>query len=965
MSSDRQNQISNLYHAARARAPEDRSAFLQAASKGDEVLRLEVESLLAYESASARFLESPAVGPVRHRAFESPAMIGRQLGPYTILSSLGAGGMGEVYRARDTKLDREVAVKFLPPTFTDDPERRARFAREARLLASLNHPHIGAIYGLEEAARETALILELVEGPTLAKRLEAGPLPTSVALVIARQLAEALEAAHERGIIHRDLKPANIVLQGAADPAVAVSQVRAKVLDFGLGKTLTPRDGDHLTQAANSFGETVGGRVLGTPAYMSPEQARGQPVDRRTDIWAYGCVLYEMLTGRRAFDGDTLSDTLVHILEREPDWTVLPTDTPVAIRTLLRQCLRKDPHWRLHDIADARLDLEIGESSLASSESTVMDAAATFRPRPMRERMLWPIVALLTAALVTTSVTLMRDRTRNVAAPSPIEFAADPPEGWGLGGVPNYALSPDGQYLAAVLYADEGTSMLWVRRIARPSWQQLASTEGARAPFWSPDSQHVGFFANGALRTVRLGGGLPVEICPALSMDWTSATWSRNGVILFAGGDVVQRVSATPGGTPVRATVLASGESQHIRPWFLPDDEHFVYLVRMPTRTELRVGSLSGREPKPLGPFDSNAAYAAGHLLSVRGAALTAQPFDMKTLELSGDPRVLADQVAVYAPGRHGAFSASAAGVLAYSQVVNAVSQLDWVDRKGNRVPTSADPGVLINMDLSPDDGRVAVSQAKVKPGGQTSVDIWVIGLDKGTRSTPLTFEPDRDFDPSWSPDGSYIAYNSVPYGGGSVLYRQRVDGSDQREPLDRGGLIRSPAWTPQGDALVYTKGDEKGGDLWRVPLTGDRKPVVLLQTPYDESSPSVSPDGLWIAYQSDKSGRSEVYVRPFPTTGGNEALISQRGGRAPRWSKDGRELFFLGLDGRLMTAAIDAHKASIAGTPQPLFQTGLLEPTNQRPYGVAKDGRFLVPSPRDARRRTQIRIVWPTALSK
>ena len=822
---------------------------------------------------------------------------------------------------------------------------------------------------MEESDGDAALVLELVDGPTLAERLQPGPLPIAEALAIARQIAEALEAAHERGIIHRDLKPANIVLQGVADAAVVVSQVRTKVLDFGLAKTLTLGEADEPTQAANSIGETIKGRVLGTPAYMSPEQARGQSVDRRTDIWAYGCVLYEMLTGRRAFAGETLSDTLVHILEREPDWTVLPNDTPVAIRTLLRQCLRKDPHWRLHDIADARLDLESGQSPLASSEASAMDAAATFRPRPMRERILWLIVALLTVALVTTSVTLVRDRTRTVAAPSPIEFAADPPEGWGLladlsAGLPRYAVSPDGRYLAAVLHG-EGTSMLWVKAIARTSWQRLASTEGARAPFWSPDSQQVGFFARGALRTVRLSGGLPVEICPALLIDWTSATWSRNGVILFAGGDVVQRVSAT-GGTPVRATVLANGESLHSRPSFLPDAEHFVYLARMPTRTELRVGSLSGRETKPLGPFDSDAEYAAGHLISVRGAALTAQPFDMKTLELTGDARVLADQVAVWGPTRRGLFSVSAEGVLAYSRVVNRVSQLDWVDRKGNHVSTSTDPGVFINLDLSPDGNWVAVSQGKVEPGGQTSVDIWVTGLNQGTGSTPLTFEADRDFDPSWSPDGSYIAYHAVPYGGGSVLYRQRVDGSAQREALDRGVTIKSPAWTPKGDALVYTKGDGKGGDLWRVPLTGDRKPIVFLQTAYDESSPSVSPDGRWIAYQSDKSGRSEVYVRPFPT-GGKEYLISHRGGRAPRWSKDGRELFFLALDGMLMTAAIDADNASIAAMPQPLFQTGLLEPTNQRPYAVARDGRFLVPTPRDALLRTPITIVlnWTTTLSK
>ena len=964
MSSDRQKQISNLYHAALARAPEERSAFLQAASNGDDALRLEVESLLAYESAAAPFLDGPAHAAERHGGHASASLIGGQLGPYKILSALGAGGMGEVYRARDTKLDREVAVKFLPPTFTADPERRARFAREARLLASLNHPHIGGIYGLEEAEGETALILELVEGPTLAERLEAGPLPTSDALLIARQLAEALEAAHERAIIHRDLKPANIVLQGAADSAVVVSQVRAKVLDFGLARTLTPGEADRLTQGANSFGETVKGRVLGTPAYMSPEQARGQSVDRRTDIWAYGCVLYEMLTGRRAFAGDTLSDTLVHILEREPDWSALPRDTPVGIRTLLRKCLRKDPQWRLHDIADARLDLEADRSSPASSGSTEMDSAASFRARLMRERIAWLMVALLTVALVTTGVVLVRDRTRSVAAPSPVEFAADPPEGWELGGHGRYAVSPDGQYLAAAMYA-EGTSMLWVRSIARLSWQRLESTENASAPFWSPDSQQVGFFAHGRLQRVPRSGGLPVELCPALTIDFASATWNRNGVILFAGGDVLQRVSATSG-TPVRATVLENGESQHTAPWFLPDGEHFVYLARMPTRTELRVGSLSTGQTKPLGPFDSNAEYAAGYLLSVRGAALTAQPFDTKTLELTGEARVLADQVAVYAPTRRGVFSASAAGVLAYNQALSGVSQLDWVDRKGNHVTTSADPGVFINMDLSPDGNRVAVSQAKIEPGGRNSVDIWLTGLNPGTGSRRLADAPDREFDPSWSPEGSYIAYHAVPYGGESILYRQRADGSAQREPLDRGVTIKSPAWTPKGDALVYTKGDDKGGDIWRVPLTGDRKPIAIVQTAYDESSPSVSPDGLWIAYQSDKSGRSEVYVQSFPT-GGRESLISRQGGRAPRWSRDGRELFFLALDGGLMTGAWDAHKASIAGEPRELFQTGLLEPSNQRPYAVAKDGRFLVPTPRDALRQTPITIVlnWLTTLSK
>ena len=415
--------------------------------------------------------------------------------------------MGEVYRARDTKLGRDVAIKILPADFTADPERRARFTREARLLATLNHPHIGAIYGLEESAGIAALVLEFVDGPTLATRLEHGPLPIVEALPIARQIAEALEAAHDKGIVHRDLKPANIILQGGGGGTAGA--VRAKVLDFGLAKPAAVDLAADLTRESSLAG-TEDGRILGTPAYMSPEQARGQVVDKRTDIWAYGCVLYEMLTGRRAFAGDTLSDTLVHILEREPDWSALPRDTPVGIRTLLRKCLRKDPQWRLHDIADARLDLEGGLSSPLSSGSTEMDSAASFRPRLMRERIAWLMVALLTVALVTTSVVLIRDRTRKVAAPSPVEFAADPPDGWELGGHGRYVVSPDGQYLVAAMYA-EGTSMLWVRSIARSTWQRLASTEDAQAPFWSPDSQQVGFFAHGGLKKYREPAAYPLN----------------------------------------------------------------------------------------------------------------------------------------------------------------------------------------------------------------------------------------------------------------------------------------------------------------------------------------------------------------------------------------------------------------------------------------------------------------------
>ena len=497
----RRRQISDLYHAALSQSPGERAAFLEQVCGGDTALRQEVESLLQYEPATSRFLEAPAAVMAGVSDVPGTSMVGRELGPYRLLAPLGAGGMGEVYRARDSKLGRDVAIKILPAFFSADPERRARFAREARLLATLNHPHIGAIYGLEETDGATALVLELIEGPTLADRLGRGSLALSEALAIARQVAEALEAAHEHRIIHRDLKPANVVLQGQR------ADVRVKVLDFGLAKFVHSHEDQAAT--ATAMARTEDGRILGTPAYMSPEQARGEAVDRRTDIWAFGCVLFEMLSGRRAFEGQTIPDTLAHVLERDPDWSALPATTPTALRSLLERCLRKEPRKRLHDIADARIELE--ERMLPGGSSASALAAPV--ERDGRKRLAWGVGAIL-AMVAVAATTLPYWRNTPGGGPELIVFPIAPAENSRfIGTSPEFAISPNGRQVAFVASSNRG-SKLWVRSIDAVEIRPLDGTDGARNPFWSPDSQSVGYFAGDKLKIIRVNGGSPVDLSP-------------------------------------------------------------------------------------------------------------------------------------------------------------------------------------------------------------------------------------------------------------------------------------------------------------------------------------------------------------------------------------------------------------------------------------------------------------------
>jgi serine/threonine protein kinase len=957
---DRRDRISNLHHAALARAPGERGAFLKEACEGDEVLRQEVESLLDYESASVRFLETPAADVVAIALGSAPAepmMVGRQLGPYTILAPLGAGGMGEVYRARDSKLERDVALKILPSHFIADPERRSRFAREARLLATLNHPHIGAIYGLEETDGATALVLELVEGPTLADRLERGRLPTSEALAIARQIAEALDAAHENGIVHRDLKPANIVLQSTSNASgVPSGDLRAKVLDFGLAKTMAVGLGGDVTERPSvSLDGTADGRILGTPAYMSPEQARGQAVDKRTDIWAFGCVLYEVLAGRPPFAGDTMSDTFVSILEREPDWAALPAgETPAHIRILLERCLRKDPRKRLHDIADALIELEVGKPPIELTRSTA-DVVPHTSARG-RERLGWIAAAALALALGGTLV--LNSRHVKLAEPELVEFPILPPEGshFSRPGV-EFALSPDGRHVAFVA-TSKAVSSLWVRSLAAANPRPLPGTEGARNPFWSPDSQSIGFFAGNQVKAVQASGGSSV-----VSFPWSGSfpvsgergglapdgTWSSQDVIVFGpsnDGNLYQ-INVKKGGTPTPVTT-GGATGAYRWPSFLTNGKHFLYSsITLPkTAYELRVGSLTTAETVVIGTYESPGAYAAGHMFFVRGGNLMVQSFNEETLQLEGDPVRLGAQVrgGTGVPG----FSVSANGRLVFLRP-SGEPQLTWLDRSGRPVGTVGDPGFMGNLDLSPDGQQVAVNRLSPRPGGGVQGDIWLVDVASG-RAARLTDDPAGGTDPAWSPDGKHIVFNSGRLGRIS-LFTRASDGSGVDVPLVKSETdnFTVASWSRANVMIFNVYNDRNASDLWTLSMSGDRTPKVFLSSKHSEFNGTFSPDGRWVAYQLDASGRYELLVRPFPNRDPPQT-ISRDGGMYPRWRGDGKELFFLSPDGTMMAAGFDATTGLAKGVPQALFPTQLVF-GNNRPYAVDRNGeRFLVPIAADPR---------------
>ena len=984
MTPDRGEQIEKLYHAAREHEADRRAAFLERACAGDESLRHEVEALLAEDTGAENFLETPALdvvakeldpsrdprqaGAGRERADieDEPgqSLIGRMLGCYEILSLLGKGGMGEVYRARDTKLGREVALKVLPKAFARDRERLARFRREARLLASLNHENIAAIYGLEESEGRHFLVMELVPGEDLRDRIiREGAVPLEESLKIASQIAEALEHAHEKNIIHRDLKPANVKI---------TAQGKVKALDFGLAKAFEAEGVDVDLSATPATAPTISavrseeGRILGTPAYMSPEQARGKAVDKRTDIWAFGCVLYELLTGKQAFTGENVTDMLAAVLHQEPDWTQLPPTTAQSVRVLLRRCLQKDAKRRLQHIGDARIEIEEAPSAppVISGVTTPAPAAAQ---RKLRESVAWAAAAIGLLAAAALAALYIR---RAPAEVRPLRFTISPPEKAAFVSAPQIlTVSPDGKRLAFQAAGASGRRMLWVRSLDSLSAQPLAGTEEAQQPFWSADSRSIAFYAEGTLKKIDVSGGPPQTITGLEGDVGASGSWSRDGVILFTKGSASQilRVSAA-GGTATAVTALDASREQtaHLWPCFLPDGRHFVFLAQSAKveNTGIYVGSVDSKDSKLLLNANSMAEYSPpGYLLFQREGNLMAQPFDASRLELTGDAFPIAEGVLFNPANGRAAFGVSENGVLAYRAGGITGSQLAWMDRAGQEIARFGETSGrgIAHFSLSPDERRVAIDLRTAQ-----GRDLWLIDILRGTTSRFALGIVSPGL--VWSFDGTSLTY-AASRAGAAGLYRKLSSGAGQEELL-----LNEPGGEPtdlsrDGRFLIYQRSDRQTQyDLWVLPLFGDpgpagvvaRKPRPFLQTVFNEGQGQFSPDGRWVAYSSDETGRLEIYVQPFPGPG-PKVQISTAGGIMPKWRGDGKELFYL-AGGALMSVEIKAGAQIEAGVPVLLFNAQVGQAHGIVPgkdYDVSADGkRFLILKPKEGDSGAPITVV-------
>jgi Tol biopolymer transport system component len=873
---------------------------------------------------------------------------GTRVGAYEVVGLLAAGGMGEVYRARDTRLKRDVALKILPESFASDPDRLARFQREAEVLASLNHPNIATIHGFEEGPAEAghyvrALVLGLVEGETLADRIARGPIPIKDAIAIARQIAEALDAAHEQGIIHRDLKPANIKVRD--DGTV-------KVLDFGLAKLVEPAG--TVASPATSRSPTITspalmtgvGVLLGTAAYMSPEQARGREADRRSDVWAFGCVLYEMLTGQRAFDGPEITDVLARVLEREVTFDALPRQTPESVHRLLRRCLVKDRKRRLADIGVARMEF---------------DDAASARPDDTRSRaggqwMRRATVAVLAIAIVATAgigyfLVAGPPATDGVLVRATIDL----PQGLSVFGVDHFlSVSPDGRQVAFAAQGVDGRRQLWLRPVGGITAQPLAGTEDVRDPFWSPDARFIGFFAGGKLKKISASGGPVTVLCDAAS--GAGGTWNRDDIIVFSDFATLYRVGAS-GGTAVSIAGPGAGDPDNLYqfPFFLPDGDHFLHRGR---DRQTYVRSLRTNDLKLVGA-GGNAQYAQGQLVFWSDGALVAQAFDTSRLELAPDVVRIAEDVRGAQTGA--AFSISETGVLVYQQAGGiADSRLAWFDRTGAQTGILGNPAGYGDLELSPDGTRLAVS---VLDGSRRTRDIWLFDVARGVRN-PLTFDAADEVTSVWSPDGTRVIFDSSR-AGNADLYEKPADGSAEETLLfSSEAADRAFSLTPDGRVVVF----QTASDLFTLPLTGARKASALIGSPTTITTRGrVSPDGRWLAYVSDETGREEVWVAPFPGPGG-KWRISTNGGSWPRWRRDGRELFFVEMTNRLMVASVTGLEAAlVVESVRPLFE--IRARVNSRyMYDVSADGkRFLVNTLSEQPATPPLTLVvnWPALLTQ
>ena len=871
---------------------------------------------------------------------------GAHFNHYEIIAPLGAGGMGEVWRARDMRLNREVAIKALPASFAQDADRLRRFEQEARATSALNHPNILTVYDIGDHEGAPYIVAELLEGEELSELIKQGAIAPRKAVDHARQIAEGLAAAHAKGIVHRDLKPENLFV---------TNDGRVKILDFGLAKLRPHQFSGVDKDAATQKRITDPGVIMGTVGYMSPEQVRGQETDHRSDIFAFGVILYEMLTGQRAFRGDSAIEVMNAILKEDPlEFSQTTGQIGPQLEMIVRRCLEKQPERRFHSAHDLSFALEaLFSGSFGGSFSSLNPRLQTEAVLPAvteriggargygRKRLVWLAATVLLAlmALAAALAYFSRQPAENAA----LRFIIAPPEKASDHG--RAAISPDGRNLVFQCVS-EGKIQLWLRPMGDFTAHPLSGTEGGFGYFWSPDSRSIGFFAQGKLKKIDLAGGMPQTLCNVPS-GVRGGAWGREGVILILTVGVIYRIPATGGEpSPVIDGETASAVFDGVRPYFLPDGRHFLYyaIAKSPSQESgIYLASLEERKGRRLLAADRDGIYAAsvlgvagnGWLLFGRQGELLAQPFDVRRLTLTGEPFPVADQVEI------GSFSASDTGILVYqSRRSDDIAQLGWVDRAGKVLESvGAEGSGLFSPKLAPDGKRVAIARWQDK---KRQYDIFVIDLMRGAQSR-LTFDPDDDKSPIWSHDGSRIAWYSNR-AGANQFYQKSASGVGEDALLLQSDSPMSPSsWSADGKFLLYNRYDPKSDiDVWVLPLEGDRKPFPFLQTRFRENDAVFSPDGSWIAYRSNESGKNEVYVQTFPAADG-KWQISINGGQQPQWRSDGKELFYISADRKLMAVDIRSGATFEAGRPKTLFDFAAAK-SSDNSYEASADGqRFLL----------------------